>query len=520
MNRLSPEEMLSFANELNYNFFLCDENMMNWSFLSVPFLRILQLDSARIEENPQFWASLVDWEGRDPEETLRTSLDHEGISSLTLAFRTGNMDYTKIHLRISNLISDNAGNAYRFGSAEIAGEDVFYKQEALLSRDNAIEISARIQRTLLTGSISEKRSGLIIEAETIPSREVDGDFYEFLQLTPDVTDFLIGDVMGKGVPAALLAAAVKTAYYKSVITNRMGQTLLPELSSMLRSIDSLIGEDLLALNKFLTLYFCRLDSEHSLLSFIDAGHTSFIYLDAEEGSCWNVKGSNMPLGFSGTQEYKTYHLPFNQNDLLFFYSDGIPEVSNGEGEYFGEERLRQFIQAHRHLKPAELLKSVFNVAFYFASQAFVDDVTGVVVKVDRIKDLPEVNRQFLYTREKPADLGVLREEFEADLFRLYPREAQENSTKLTFALMEACGNCITHSGGEFSLIWRMYPGSVEVLLDFSGEDFDWYSQSEPTASSFKTGGYGSYLIRQGTDSLLLLKGGESRKRLQLYKEFR
>ena len=150
-----PKEMRSIANELNYNYFLCDETMMEWNYLSVPFLRILQLDSDTMERNPRFWVSLVDWKGRDPEETLRSGLDNEENCSIVLPFRTGNRDETRIHLRISNPFPDNTGQTLRMGAAEIAGEDVFYKQEALLSRDNEIEISARIQKTLLTGSISK-----------------------------------------------------------------------------------------------------------------------------------------------------------------------------------------------------------------------------------------------------------------------------------------------------------------------------------------------------------------------------
>ena len=208
-----------------------------------------------------------------------------------------------------------------------------------------------------------------------------------------------------------------------------------DISPVLRIMDTMISRKLVELEKFLTLYYCRINTEKSLLSFIDAGHTWFVYYDSSAGSCWNVKGSNMPIGFTVDQVYRTFLLPFNNDDVLFFYSDGISEVRNSDGEMFGHERIRQLVNAHHHLTPAELLKKVLNVIFYFAAQPFDDDVTGVAIKSAKAEDSLIMSRSHVFSNNQHIDLQNLREQFSEDLSAAYKPVFEEDCTKLVIALI-------------------------------------------------------------------------------------
>ncbi|MDC7221174.1 MAG: SpoIIE family protein phosphatase [Spirochaetales bacterium] len=507
------------AEELGYSFFVCDEGLGNWRDPSPELLTLFGVSEESVLAHPRFWMDLVDWPSDVLNEKLASLSLKRGTISLTLPFKKENQDTQLVTLRFSRLRKGEEGLFYRHGSAEINKDEDKYKQEALQARDHEIEISARIQKILLTGAVAHELSGLEVTAETIPSKDVDGDFYEFLPLSTGVTDLIIGDVMGKGVPAALLAAAVKASYHKALIHRGFAPGESSSISEILGMVDSLITRNLMELNKFLTLYYCRFDRNKSLLSFIDAGHTSFIYYDKSEDRCWSLKGANMPMGFIADQDYREFLLPFQEGDLFFFYSDGISEVRDSEGEMFGQERIRQLVKAHARLGPDGLIKKVLNVMFFYAAGTFDDDVTAVAVRITGESVPPSVDKKKDVSRNRPEELESLRSEFTADLLDVYGWDREVECTKLTIALMEALANGISHTTGELTLYWRLFSGRAELSLAFSGADFDWLETTAPDPRAYSSRGYGSFLIHGGTDSSLLLKGKGEQKKLILVKEF-
>jgi len=510
-------ELQNLANELDYNFFICDNTVISIVYASTSFLRMMKLSEYDIQANPQCWLSRMDDTEQNIIRKIKSFPEDEGGFQFELPLLLDHGDSVPVQFRISGIQSVD-DRIYRFGSAAILLENDIYKKEALQSRDNEIEISARIQKTLLTGEITQSGADLEIAADTLPSNKVDGDFYEFLWLTPKTADFIIGDVMGKGVPAALMAAGVKSSFFKALISHGGVIGRLPEIQEVLKFIDSSINRDLIELEKFLTLYYCRLDMEKSLLSFIDAGHTCFIYHDAQDNSSWSIKGANMPLGFILDQDFRKYVLPLNKGDLLFFYSDGISEVTNTEGELFGQERIMQLIHAHNFLNPEELIRKVLNVTFFFAAHDFEDDVTAISIKIkkDRSEPLNVQTRHFEST--SGIDLSAIREDFSHDLLEFYGPSSSEISTRLLIALMEVLANCISYTDSNLQIKWKLYRQEVNVSVSFSGPDFNWFINPRPDIDLYQQRGFGSYLINEGTDSALLLYGRSERKRIVLIKE--
>jgi len=251
-------------------------------------------------------------------------------------------------------------------------------------RDAEVEIAARIQRALLLDTPGEHTRELSLEAITVASNAVDGDFYGFIPFSPSQVDILIGDVMGKGVPAALVGAALKSAFLRSSLRLIVAHPdKLPRPDELVSAVHDAVVQELMDLDSFATLQYARVDALGMRLDFVDCGHTALLHYDTVLGVCWSVKGTDLPIGFTTENKYTGYTLPLARGDRLLFYSDGVSEAPNERGELFGEDRLAGIMAANAALEPRELVRRILNTAMYFASEdGFKDDVTCVAVSMD------------------------------------------------------------------------------------------------------------------------------------------
>jgi sigma-B regulation protein RsbU (phosphoserine phosphatase) len=253
-------------------------------------------------------------------------------------------------------------------------------------RDAEVEIAARIQRALLLDPPGEQSGELILEAITVASNAVDGDFYGFIPYSQGQVDVLIGDVMGKGVPAALVGAALKSAFLRSSLRLILADPdSLPEPDALVSAVHDSVVQELMDLDSFATLQYGRVDALRLRLDFVDCGHTALLHYDSNLKLCWTVRGTNLPIGFTPDKDYARYIVPLASGDRLLFYSDGVSEAPNAGGELFGEKRLSGIITSNATLEPRELVKRILNTAMYFASEGgFKDDVTCVAVSIEPV----------------------------------------------------------------------------------------------------------------------------------------
>jgi len=253
-------------------------------------------------------------------------------------------------------------------------------------KDAEVEIAARIQRTLLVDQKEEGPKEIELDALTVASNAVDGDFYGLIPYSASEIDVLVGDVMGKGVPAALVGAALKGAFLRQalrLIVEKQGQ--LPTTQELVTAVHGAVVDQLMDLDRFATLQYIRFNAENLIMSFVDCGHTPFIHYDASLGVCWILKGTNLAVGFTDEQIYHSYEIPLSIEDRLLFYSDGISEASNEKKELFGEGRLAEIVRQNSYLSPRELLRRILNTAMFFASgEGFKDDVTCIAVAIKPI----------------------------------------------------------------------------------------------------------------------------------------
>jgi len=231
-------------------------------------------------------------------------------------------------------------------------------QEQQLSNrlvSHELEIARGIQRSLLPKQLPQLRGfGLAASCET--ARQVGGDFYDLLQISPTSVLLVIADVMGKGVPAALFAALLR-----SVIRAN------PEWSSspaeVLTRINHLLFEDLSRVSMFITAQIVLLDLERRRAVVGGAGHCPLLFTTPASKVVNAVASQGMPLGVVRNASFEESVIPLESGARLLLYTDGVTESRNPAGEQFGQKRLESWLGASwKSAESAEALKAGLSAA--------------------------------------------------------------------------------------------------------------------------------------------------------------
>lgn len=256
--------------------------------------------------------------------------------------------------------------------------------ELAQARQREGEVGAKIQQTLLLGQPPHDWPGAQVAARTIPSQQIDGDFYDFYQHDDRCLDIVVGDVMGKGVPAALVGAAIKSYFLRALssLIAPLDRGKLPEPEEIVTLVHADVTSQFIGLESFATLCYARFNREQGRVTLVDCGHTKTVHFHARTGTSETLHGGNIPLGFNEGEIYKQVSTPFEVGDIFFFYSDGVTEAQNDAGEFFGVDCLVELIQMNNGLTPEELIDKVRAAVVAFShTETFADDVTCVVVKI-------------------------------------------------------------------------------------------------------------------------------------------
>ncbi len=381
--------------------------------------------------------------------------------------------------------------------------------------EREIETGAKIQRVLLIGQADVNVSGLDSHAEAIPSSRIDGDFFDFFSASPESLDFFIGDVMGKGITAALTAAGVKTAIFRCLLGLLAAQGKAPGLSALMDDVDRYLSGRLAEVGTFLTFNYCRIEPSKGLLRFVDAGHTALCHYRASDGTCWLAKGSNMPLGFVASQRWREYAIPVEKGDVLFFYSDGMSEAESRDGERFGEDRVRWFVQSHAAMSARELVNLALRTVFFFSARAFSDDVTALAVRITGESPSPQCRFAENIRRDDREYVSHLREAFIDQMGQYRFPATRERVLGLAIGLIEAVANVIEHTAGDAEVRWSIGRETLSVDFFFSSSSYVEFSPRAPDIHGYPERGFGSLIMAGEFDSVTLLRGRGADRRLSL-----
>ena len=203
--------------------------------------------------------------------------------------------------------------------------------EDITDRKRAEEELARArEQESRSGSRSSRRSsssgrprmrGVRAAALTIPSQRIDGDFYDFFNHRDTCLDVIVGDVMGKGIPAALLGAATKSHFLQALsrLISLAAPGVLPEPKDIVTLAHSEVARQLIELESFVTLCYARFDLVERRLELVDCGHTTTIHYRPATATCQLLQGENLPLGVSESEIFEQMSVAVEPGDVFLFY---------------------------------------------------------------------------------------------------------------------------------------------------------------------------------------------------------
>ena len=235
-------------------------------------------------------------------------------------------------------------------------------------RDDEMASAAVIQRALLP-KVAEfaAETGLDVAASMIPARDVGGDFFDFIRLDDGRVAFGVGDVCGKGVPAALFMGITRT-----LIRINLRET--PDLPAAILKSNAYIANNNAA-ELFATLLYAAYDPRSGEVEYCSCGHLAGLIRRAG-GAVESLEAGGLPVGLFDNLKVKVRKAALRPGDLLFLYTDGVTEAEDAEAREFGAERLIDLLAEAKAAKAAESIALVNRAVKDFAGgQPQFDDVT-------------------------------------------------------------------------------------------------------------------------------------------------
>jgi len=253
-------------------------------------------------------------------------------------------------------------------------EDFIAEKREKERMQQELEIARKIQDSLLPEK-TPSVPGLDIGAITFPAKEVGGDFYDFIQVDPQNLGFVIADVSGKGVPAALFMSLSRAIIRANAFRNQ-------NCADAIIQSNKLIEEDSKTC-MFVTVFYGILETSTNLYRYVNAGHNPPILIRSGSDQTETLStAGGIALGIFEDIELQESHVQLQPGDLLIHYTDGITEAFNDKGEEFGEERLVEVILTNRTLTAADLVKATIAAVEAFADgYPQTDDITLIVLKM-------------------------------------------------------------------------------------------------------------------------------------------
>ncbi len=301
-----------------------------------------------------------------------------------------------------------------------------------------LQMARYIQQGMLSADLP-KTEAVKIAAKNIPCRSVGGDFYNFIERPDNKLGIVIGDVSGKGIPAALLMTMTNSIF------SEYGQRYL--------STEEVLNHTNFALQHYLskspifyvTAFYGVIDIEKNIIRYCKAGHNPPILYKQETNEILFLDGEGTYLGTFDEGGYIEKNVVVSKGDKLVMYTDGITEVRNEEKKMFTKERLANLVKEHHSLPVDKLLKILIRESeIYGGSTEFADDITLVIIDFDKLDPVEEkiIYKVDYKIKSTLEDVKVVIAEFLKKLQKLEINKRLFNHIRL--ALSEALMNAFEH----------------------------------------------------------------------------
>jgi sigma-B regulation protein RsbU (phosphoserine phosphatase) len=321
---------------------------------SVTVRRLRRDPHARVRfDDPDSWVQDLSRDEREslaalqPDVLLPLSLNQNVLGVLSLGPKRSEEPYSSSDLRLLGSIATQTGLALENSrlTAEITAQ-VAEREK----RQRELEIARDVQQRLFP-QVYPVVPGLDYAGACRPALEVGGDYYDFVMLSPTDLGIAIGDVSGKGVPAALLMATLR-AFLR-------GQTIGGErdLAGMMLNLNSLVYESS-ETNRYATFFFARYNAATRVLDYVNAGHNPpmvFRTCAGHSPTLLRLDTGGPVIGLLQECGYEQGTIVLEAGDLLVAFTDGISEAMNTADQEWGEDRLIEALLPVRSLAPPALI---------------------------------------------------------------------------------------------------------------------------------------------------------------------
>jgi sigma-B regulation protein RsbU (phosphoserine phosphatase) len=248
------------------------------------------------------------------------------------------------------------------------------EHEQLKDIQSDLRIASEIQHAILPTNKDVLPKELYDMATLMdPAKDVGGDFYDYFKTDEDRLGFVMADVSGKGVPAALFMAVSRTLLKATGIRDLVSKDCMTSVNDLVcgESVDGM----------FVTVFYGRLNIKTGEIDYSNAGHNP-PYVVHENGKVETVPAQgNMVLGAVENFQYRNDKITLEKGDMLFTFTDGVTEAMNRDGEQFGEERLEKLLAKCGGKTSQETIDTVrAAVAEWAGETEQSDDVTMLVIK--------------------------------------------------------------------------------------------------------------------------------------------
>jgi sigma-B regulation protein RsbU (phosphoserine phosphatase) len=270
-----------------------------------------------------------------------------------------------------HLLDHLAFAAFLLSFGYVGVQIAFANERRLLSIENELELARQLQFSILPTTIPEVQNVRIAVAYQ-PMTAVAGDFYEFVPIDRKQVGFLVADVTGHGVPAALIASMIKVAMQSVAACAH-------DPREVLRGLNRILFRQIL--DQFVSAAYLWLDTEKRKALYSAAGHPPL--LRWREGKLERIESNGLLFGVIPDPDYPVRDLAIYSGDRFLLYTDGVIEPENARGDSFGDCKLEEVVRNHQSRSPSELSDQLLSEIRLWqpASLAQQDDITLIVIDV-------------------------------------------------------------------------------------------------------------------------------------------
>ncbi len=294
--------------------------------------------------------------------------------------------WSEVHRRHVQLVADLTAVA-------LENDGLVQQQRRHERLDRQLSTGAEIQAQLLPDHCPVI-AGVELAARCRPAFEVGGDYYDFIPTRPQLSGrrrelgrwaLVMGDVMGKGIPAGLLMTLLRGMLRAEVLSGHEPGRILHDLNAMAQ-------EDLAHSHRFVTLFYSDYDPRTRQLRYANAAHNPPLIWRRQGGQVERLDAAGLLIGLQADAAFSSQQLVLEPGDVLLYYTDGVTEATGFSGERFEEKRLVDALQhsCRSGATAQQILEQLFARLdrFVGADRTLEDDASLVVLKVDEAVRLP------------------------------------------------------------------------------------------------------------------------------------